>query len=132
MRQRLTGSLLAALGLLGAGCSTRDADQLGRVARAVAYRLDNLTGGAQEKLANGFQAARASWSEGTPEAHVADRLRWDKQLAATDVFVDSLSPGVVRLQGAIENPELRRRVVDLAQNTLGVDRVVDEMTPSGE
>src|SRR5712691_6940655 len=90
--------LAIGLALLAAGCNSQDADRLGRVARTVALKFDYLTGSAQDKLASGLQAARASWSETTPEVRVAERLRWDKQLAETDIQIDSPSLGVVRLQ----------------------------------
>jgi osmotically-inducible protein OsmY len=128
MARRLPTSPLALCALVLAGCSGRDADQLGRVARSVAVRFDSLTGGAQEKLANGLQAARASWTEITPDVRVAERLRWDKELASSDIAIDCPSPGLVRLQGPITSAPLRRRAVDLAQNTLGVDKVVDDLT----
>lgn len=120
--------VLSGLLLLVAGCNNQDADRLGRVARLVAGKFDYVTGSAQDKLAIGFQAARASWSEASPDVRVAERLRWDKQLAETDIQIDSPSAGVVRLSGAIASMDLRRRAVDLAQSTLGVDRVVDELT----
>src|SRR5690349_14445022 len=48
MRQTLRIGGLAGLAALMLGCSSKDVDQLGRVAHAVAVRFDNLTGGAQE------------------------------------------------------------------------------------
>lgn len=130
MRKEHLGWLIAWVSLLAAGCSSQDADQLGRVARLVGAKFDNLTGAAQERLANGLQAARASWTETTPEVRVAERLRWDKQLANTDIQIDSPSPGAVRLHGAIAELALRRRAVEIAETTLGVEKVIDELGPS--
>jgi osmotically-inducible protein OsmY len=59
---------------------------------------------------------------------VLTRLRWDKGLAGTAVQVDTPGTGVVRLQGIVADDQQRRRAVDLAESTQGVEKVVDELT----
>jgi osmotically-inducible protein OsmY len=59
---------------------------------------------------------------------VLTRLRWDKGLAGTAVQVDTPGTGVVRLQGTVADDQQRRRAVDLAESTQGVEKVVDELT----
>ena len=122
------------LGLAGwaCGCNSQDADRLAQVGRVAAARVERLTGGARGKLAGGWQAVRGSLSEATLDSRVATRLRWDQALADADIQVAAQGRGVVQLQGTVANPEQRRRAVELAQTTLGVEQVLDALTLSGE
>jgi osmotically-inducible protein OsmY len=114
--------------LLAAGCGREDADRLARVGHKTAEKFEEVTAGARAKLVNGWNAVRGSLSEATTDGRVALRLGWDKSLGGADVRVSSPSPGVVRLQGAVADVEQRRRAVNLAETTQGVEKVVDELT----
>jgi osmotically-inducible protein OsmY len=112
--------------VLTCGCNNQDADRLGQVARTIGSKFDTLTEHAQGKVASGIQAARASWSETSLDTRVATRLRWDRQTAEAPIEVDSPGPGIVRLRGPETDLAQRRRAVDLAQSTVGVEKVVEE------
>jgi osmotically-inducible protein OsmY len=118
------------LGLVGGalGCSGQDADRLARVGRTAAAKAEDLTGGARNRLTGGWQALRGSWAEATPDSRVAARLHWDKSLAGAAIQVSSPGNGQVRLQGTVADLSQRRRAVELAQATLGVEEVLDELT----
>jgi hypothetical protein len=118
---------LAALALQASGCG-QDADRLARIGRQTTVKLDNLAGGAHGKVAHGWEAIRGSWSEATLDSRVATRLHWDKHLAEVEIQVDSPSPGVVRLQGALPDVSQRTRAMEIARSTLGVEKVVDNLT----
>jgi osmotically-inducible protein OsmY len=123
---------LAGLAAAACGCNSQDVGCLAHVGRLTAAKLDGLTGGARGKLATGWEAVRGSWSDATLDSKVALRLRWDKALAGADVRVQAAGTGVVRLRGAVTDLGQRRRAVDLAQSTHGVNRVLDELTVQGE
>jgi hypothetical protein len=113
------------------GCGREDADRLARVGNKAVGKFDELTGGARDKLANGWEAMRGSVAEATPDSRVTLRLRWDKLLAGADLQVTSPEPGVVRLQGTVADHDQRSRAVGLAESTQGVEKVLDELSLSG-
>jgi osmotically-inducible protein OsmY len=71
---------------------------------------------------------RGSLSETTLDSRVTTRLRWDRTLADADIHVSSPIPGTVQLEGTVPDLIRRRRAVDLAQSTQGVEKVLDKLT----
>ena len=63
----------------------------------------------------------------TLEGRVLTRLRWDKQLrdAAIEVHADE---GVVELRGNVADEKQKQWAVQLAESTVGVERVTDNLT----
>lgn len=110
-----------------AGCSGQDVDRLGRVCLKAAGKFDSLTGGSRGKLAMTWNAVRSSWTDGI-DSRVLMRVRWEKTLADLEIEAEVVEPGVVRLKGAVPE-EFKQRILDIAQNTQGVEKVVDEMIP---
>jgi osmotically-inducible protein OsmY len=119
--------LMLGMALLVTGCGREDIDRLGRVGNKAAAKLEAMTGGARGKLVNGLVALRGSLSETTLDSRVALRLRWDKALAGIDFEVALVTPGVVRLRGTVADEEQRRKAIGIAQDTEGVEKVVDEL-----
>jgi hypothetical protein len=117
----------AALALLICGCGGQDVDRLGRIASMTAGKFNDMVGGPHGKLANGWDAVFGAVSEATPDARVAARLRWDKALDQADIQVQSTGPGVVRLQGTVIDANQQQRAGELAEATLGVEQVVNEL-----
>jgi osmotically-inducible protein OsmY len=122
---------LVLLGLLGMiGCQQKDADQLGRVARKAAEKVQAAAGGAQEPLNSGVQLMKANIDELSPESRVAVRLRWDKDLSSAPIKVKAVG-GVVELRGSVATNELKQRAVMLAKSTIGVEKVSDGLEVMG-
>jgi osmotically-inducible protein OsmY len=119
------------LALFLCGCGNQDVECLGRVCRKTAGKLDTLTGGAREKLADGWQAVRAAWGEATLDSRVATRLRWDKALTDAEVKVSATGPGTVQLQGTVADLAEKQRAVELANSTQGVEKVEDLLEVRG-
>ena len=117
-----TGMALFAFVL--SGCSDQDTERLGRIGRKVSEKFDDMTGGADGKLAQSFHAMRANWDDVALDARVMARLRWDKTLADAQIQV-SASGGTVELKGTVNHLEQRRRAVELAESTAGVEQVSD-------
>jgi osmotically-inducible protein OsmY len=109
------------------GCS-EDADRLARVFQKTAAKFDGATEGLREKLHNGWGAVRGSMSETSLDSRVALRLRWDTDMGGADVQVSLVGPGAVELTGSVADLMQRRRAVELARTTAGVDSVVDRLT----
>ena len=82
--------------------------------------------GAQGKANAGWQALRGSLTKAAPDSRVAVRLLWERSLADVEVRVQVVKPGVVRLQGSV-TAEQRRRAIEVAESTQGVEKVLDEL-----
>ena len=131
MRPTLRQSALAVMGALClAGCDGQDADRLARVGRKTNEKFHALTGGSQEKLSSGWLAVRANWDDVTLDTHVAARLRWDKALMNDKIEVTA-ADGAVELKGKVADLTQRRRAVEIAQSTAGVNEVRDSLEVAG-
>ena len=58
---------------------------------------------------------------------VSQRLTFDKQMVGSALQLTVQADGAVVLQGSVADESSKRRAVDLAQSTLGVTTVVDEL-----
>ncbi len=58
---------------------------------------------------------------------VARRIEWDKQFLGSTLRIEVRPGGAVVVQGSVLNDAVRRRVVDVVQNTIGVSSVIDEL-----
>ena len=58
---------------------------------------------------------------------VTQRIHWDKQLVSSTLQLVVQADGTVHLRGSVLDEAARARAVDLAENTVGVTRVVDEL-----
>ncbi len=125
VNRRVSGLCLVVL-LAACGCSRQDAHRLARVTRKAVAKVEGLTGGAPDRLTAGWQAMRAGWDEAALDGRVAERLRWDRALAGAQVRVQA-SGGVVELQGTVTNENQRSRALEVAEATVGVERVVDKL-----
>jgi osmotically-inducible protein OsmY len=123
-KMRIAGTLLIALSM--AGCNSDDADQLAKVARTSRTKIQQMTGGAPDRLAGSIDAMRANWNEIALDTRVALRLRWDKDLEGTAIEVHA-NNGVVELGGTVTKMTQRQRAVQLARTTVGVTEVVDAL-----
>lgn len=121
------GALVLSVALAACGCS-QDADRLGRVCHKVAAKFDGVTEGLRGKLHNGAGAVRGSLSEASLDSRVALRLLWDKEMAGAEVQVSAAGPGVVELRGTVADLRQRRRAIQLAETTVGIDNVHDALT----
>ena len=118
--------LWAGLALLACGCGGQDVDRLGRICTKTAGKFQDMAGGQQGKMANGWQAMCGAFSDTTVDARVSVRLHWDKELADADIQVQAAGPGVVRLHGTVTDAQ-QQRAKELAESTQGVEQVVDEL-----
>jgi hypothetical protein len=114
------------------GCNNDDADRLARVGRMAALKLEALTGISDGKLTKGLQAIRGEWDAAPPHARVSCRLRWEKELAEAQIDVTG-SGGTVELRGTVHDLAQRRRAVEIAESTVGVEAVTDSLeVPAAE
>ena len=101
------------------GCTRQDHDALARIGRRLADR-------AEERFNEAKQHLNLAPSGDSLESRVSHRIRWDKSLA--DVPIDVKAKGAeIELSGMVSDPILKQRIVDLAESTAGVEKVVDHL-----
>jgi osmotically-inducible protein OsmY len=123
----LRRGLGAALGLaLLSGCTGKDAEHLARIGQKTASRANGLTANMSGQRMSGWQMVRSGVEEMTVDARVTARLRWDKELHDAPIQVRA-SGAVIELTGSVPSLTQRRRAVELAERTAGVERVVDAL-----
>jgi osmotically-inducible protein OsmY len=128
MSPRFALFLLALVPLAVSGCKARDGDILRRIVRKTGEKLQG-TSGPIGQLGEGISAsAGSSGAAGRVEA----RLRWDRYLADVRIEVSGEEDGVVVLSGKVKDAQIKQRALDLANSTVGVVRVKDEVTVSAE
>jgi osmotically-inducible protein OsmY len=126
MSRHIRQGLFLVLVLTSSGCS-QDADRLARIFQKTSAKFDGVTEGLRDKLQNGWGAVRGSVSETSLDSRVALRLRWDTDMAGADVQVRLVGPAAVELTGAVADLTQRRRAIELAHTTAGVESVIDRL-----
>lgn len=124
------GLLLAGIVTL-CGCGD-DVDRLGRVFDKTAAKFDGATESMRAKLQNGEKAVRGAIGETSLDSRVTLRMRWDADLVGAEVQANLVGPGTVELTGTVTDLAQQRRAVELAQTTLGVEKVLDRLTPASD
>lgn len=121
--------LLCGLAALGnAGCNDGDVDRLGRVWHRLESRGAAWTCDARHRLFCGWSALQTQTnSADVLRERVQMRLRMQKELAEVAIEVE-VSEAKVTLKGEAPNGTLKQLAADLAQSTVGVEEVIDEMT----
>jgi osmotically-inducible protein OsmY len=127
MSRHIRQRLFLVLALASCGCS-QDADRLARVYQKTSAKLDGVTEGLRERLQNGWGAVRGSISETSLDDRVALRLHWDTDMAGADVRIRLVGPGAIELTGTVADLTQRRRAVELAHTTIGVESVIDRLS----
>ena len=126
MRQMAAVLIVLALFAMfvGSRFTPADGDKLAAVSRMTFTKVRGaLPAGA--KMAAPVQALRRELPERV-EDRVKSRLDADKRFEGVEFSV-SADGGAVRLQGVVADPAARKRAVALAENTVGVEKVVDEL-----
>jgi osmotically-inducible protein OsmY len=130
MSEYIRRGLILGSALTICGCSD-DADRLARVFQKTSAKFDGVTESLREKLQNGWGAVQGSMSETSLDSRVGLRLRWDTDMGGADVHVSLVGSGAVELTGTVADLMQRRRAVELAHTTAGVENVIDRLTVEG-
>ena len=126
--------LLALFCFLPAGCEKQDPDHLANIARKVASRAEPLVGSLDTDWVQRLHSTPPSPPASVPEpvaepnaeARVTARLRWEKSLADTSIQVVASESGI-ELKGKVHDVAQKKRAVELAESTTGVDRVTESL-----
>ena len=111
--------------MLGFACTLPSAPaQIGeRVDRALDRLGDNLR--------EGWEEARGAVNRMGLQARVYSRVRWDKALENETIEIDVQASDAVVLRGSVKSETAKHKAIELARDTVGVARVVDELTIAG-
>lgn len=126
MRQFAAFMILIALFmvLVGARFQASDGDKLAAVARIASLRLRNAMPPAIN-FASPVDALRKELPT-RPDDAVRARFSADKRLTGLNITVVA-EGGTIKLRGVVPDTKTRKVVLNLAENTTGVEQVVDEL-----
>jgi hyperosmotically inducible protein len=133
---RLTGLALGVALVAGTGVAQQPPDRPNEsLGQKVGETLDRAgqavrqgVGDAADSIKGGFAKSRAAVHNMGLEARIYGRLHWDKALIDAPIELDAQQGGVVVLRGAVASAEAKAKAVALAQDTVGVLRVDDQLT----
>lgn len=111
--------LCLTLVLAGTGCSKTDPDTFAAIGHKLAGRSYSVSDNLEQ-----------TWMQFSGrlllESRVRTRLHWDKSLAEASIEVHATERSV-ELKGTLPSQEQVRRAVELAESTLGVEKVVNSL-----
>lgn len=108
-----------------AGTTTVSAQE--GAAQRVGQALDRVGKGIRREVETGVARGQMTAFERDLMVHLQNRLRWDKALVSSTLELQVQADGTVVLRGAVVDKVAKARAVDLAQSTVGVTTVVDEL-----
>jgi len=91
-------------------------------------QLDRGIDRLSEEFKEGWDSLRKAVDKMGVQGRVYSRLRWDKALAQSAIDVDVEDDSSVVLRGRVDTVETRNRAVQLAEDTVGVEQVLDQLT----
>ena len=123
---------VSALTLMILACTaTGQAQETGK---RVGEKLDqagrNLRGGlnkAGQEAKDRFASAKTSVQNMGVESRVYGRIHWDKALNDATIELSTSQNGVITLNGSVANAKAKARALELAQETVGVTEVIDQL-----
>ncbi len=74
-----------------------------------------------------FERARNSVHNMDVASRVYGRLHWDKALTSSNIDLD-VKNGVATLRGAVPDSKAKVKAVELAEDTVGITKVTDQLT----
>jgi hyperosmotically inducible protein len=120
---RFTFALLAVAVL---GLSSTGHAQQGIVGRA-GEALDNAGRNIRFGVENAVAKSKAAVYEQELLSRVYSRIHWDKLLVGSTLELQVQADGTAILRGAVTDKASKDRAVVLARDTVGINRVVDEL-----
>jgi hyperosmotically inducible periplasmic protein len=110
------------------GLGEKAGEKLDEVGRKLKKGIDK----AEDAVREGVQKTRDSVQSMGVQARVYGRLHWDKSLHSSTLHV-KVEEGVATISGSVPTSEAKTKAVTLADETVGVTKVVDELTiPASE
>jgi hyperosmotically inducible periplasmic protein len=115
-------SIVAFFVIAESGCNRSDGDRLTRVAVKLTEKIQELQP-ERTPLTGSFGIT----SSVNLDSRVRDRFKTDRYLAPLPIEIDANEGSTVRLRGSVDDAVLKQRAVEIAESTVGVEKVVDEI-----
>ena len=106
------------------GAGEKAGEKLDEVGRKLKKGLDK----AEDAVRESFHKTRDAVHSMGVAARVYGRLHWDKALHSSETLHVKVEDGVATLTGSVPTAEAKTKAVTLAAETVGVKKVIDELT----
>lgn len=103
-------------------------ERVGEKVDGAVQSLKRGVSSASEAIRDQYEKARTSVHDMGVAARIYGRVHWDKTLTNAKIDVDVQKGGVAVLKGTVSDAVARAKAVELAQDTVGVARVVDQLS----
>jgi osmotically-inducible protein OsmY len=123
-RMTLLAAIMAGTALLTAGCNKNDTT--GQAADRTTNKMAAATDRATDKVAAATDKAAVAIDDTAITTKVKGAVMAEPGLKTLQIDVDTKN-GVVTLTGTVDNPTLKERATQVAQNVDGVRSVVDNL-----
>lgn len=97
------------------------------VGERIGEKLDRGLTQLRSELRDEWNELKRSVERMGVHGRVYSRLRWDKAIQGTAINIEVREKGVVELQGSVQSAAAKEKAVQLAQDTIGVNEVVDQL-----
>ncbi len=94
----------------------------------IGARIDEGLNDLGDDLRQGWESLQKTVDNLSIQGRVYSRLHWDKQLVQTRIEVGVAEGGIVALRGTVENAAAKEKATKLAQDTVGVEKVINHLT----
>lgn len=124
---------LFSLSLFTTGCSDTDAEKLRRVGDKTFDRAAHLTQKVWDELGQTLLDQKPAASDKSTDIaqRVRHRLQWDRDLANASIKV-AMQDDKLHLSGNIKSEALKQHAQDVTERTLGVNKVLNEISVKPE
>jgi osmotically-inducible protein OsmY len=93
------------------------------VGQRIGEAIDQVSSGVQQA----WQQVKEAGNRMGVEARVYARLRWDKAIHSATIDIEVPKAGTVVLKGSVPDAAAKKKAVELANDTIGVEQVVDQL-----
>lgn len=108
------------------GCSDNDAERISKVGGKALDKASDATLQAGDKLGVSLRGAKGNLDDWEVSSRVNARLKWDRHLDGASIQVQA-DKGGVTLSGSVKSEDQRRRAVEIAESTVGVEKVTESV-----
>jgi hyperosmotically inducible protein len=124
----LLGVTLVAWGALGLAQQPGAAGKVGEALDTTGRAIKRGVQGAGASVREGFARTRTSVQNMEVVSRVYSRIHWDKSLTTAMLDLEVQAGGIAVLRGVVPDAAAKTKAVALAADTVGVTRVVDELS----
>ena len=95
--------------------------------QSVGQRIGDAVDQVSNSVQQAWQQVKEAGNRMGVEARVYARLRWDKAIHSATIDIEVPKAGTVVLKGSVADAAAKKKAVELANDTIGVEQVVDQL-----